>query len=384
MAPTGRATAPARRVSSRSARCPGSWRPTSRSCPTSSSATASRAAASSRTTRASCASRRPAAGRSSTTRSTSTPRRPASARWSRQCSRAASRPACGGTPRMAVGELSAPRAAVDPAEIDRLSRDVIAGSALFGAANVVMQLSLLPVGRGVAESTVDSGRVDKHPFKRQRTTGSYLIVAMLGTEAEREAMQGEVNRQHSGVVREEGESDVPYNAFDPKLQLWVAACIYVGVSGWLALGQGPQTEAQRAAFYRRCARLGTTLQVPEEMWPADREAFAEYWWPAVREIEMDDVSRGYLRDLANVRFLYPWVRRLTARPNRLLTVGFLPQEFRDELAEPWSERDQRRFERFLRTALWLDRRLPAAIRHSLLNVYEWGVKRRIRRGRPIV
>src|SRR3954464_4305811 len=250
----------------------------------------------------------------------------------------------------------------DAPEIERLARDAIAASALYGAANVVMQLARLPVGRGVAENTVDSGRVDKHPFKRQRTTGSYLIVAMLGTEAEREAMQREVNRQHSGVVREEGESDVPYNAFDPKLQLWVAACIYVGFSVWLELAQGPLTEAQRDAFYRRCARLGTTLQVPEEMWPADREAFAEYWWPEVREIEMDDVSRGYLSDLANLRFFKPWARRIFGRNNRLLTIGFLPQEFREALAEPWTADDQRRFERRLRTALLLDRRLPRAVR----------------------
>src|SRR3954469_14946257 len=271
----------------------------------------------------------------------------------------------------------------DAPEIERLARDAIAASALYGAANVVMQLALRPVGRGVAESTVDSGRVDKHPFKRQRTTGSYLIVAMLGSEAEREAMQREVNRQHRGVVRSAEEADVPYSAFDTKLQLWVAACIYVGFSVWLERARGPLTTAQHEAFYRRSARLGTTLQVPEEMWPADRDAFYAYWWDAMRAIEMDDVTRSYLRDLANVRFLHKWVRRLTARSNRLLTVGFLSQEFRDELGEPWSQRDQRRFERFLRTALWLDRRLPAAVRHAVMNVYEWDVKRRIRRGRRI-
>lgn len=269
-------------------------------------------------------------------------------------------------------------------EIERLARDAIAASALFGAANVVMQLAVLQVGRGVAESTVDSGRVDKHPFKRQRTTGSYLIVAMLGSEAERAAMQREVNRQHSGVVRKEGEAEVPYNAFDPKLQLWVAACIYVGFSVWLEMARGPLTEEQRDAFYQRSARLGTTLQVPEELWPADRDAFAAYFSKAVDEIEMDDVTRGYLRDLAHVRFLHPWARRVLAGPNRLLTVGFLSERFREELGEPWTADDQRRFERFLRTALRLDRRLPAWVRHSLLNVYEWDVRRRIRRGRPIV
>src|SRR3954471_19632915 len=280
---------------------------------------------------------------------------------------------------MTVTESAARREVIDPdaPEIERLARDAIAASALYGAANVVMQLALLPVGRGVAESTVDSGRVDLHPYKRQRTTGQYLIVALLGSDAEREAMRDEVNRQHSGVVRKEGEADVPYSAFDPKLQLWVAACIYVGFSVWLELARGPLTEEQRDAFYRRSARLGTTLQVPEDLWPADRDAFAVYWSQAMGEVEMDAVTRGYLRDLAHIRFLHPSVRRVLEGPNRLLTVGFLPERFREELGEPWTPDDQRRFERFLRTALRLDRRLPAWLRHSLLNVYEWDVKRRI-------
>src|SRR5689334_5884335 len=194
---------------------------------------------------------------------------------------------------------SHPTRTIDPdaPEIERLARDAIAASALFGAANVIMQLAQLPVGRGVAESTVDSGRVDLHPYKRQRTTGSYLIVAMLGTEAERGAMRDEVNRQHRGVVRTADEADVPYNAFDPKLQLWVAACIYVGFSVWLEMAGRLRTDEQRDAFYARCARLGTTLQVPEDMWPADRDAFAAYWWQEMDAIEMDDVTRNYLLDL---------------------------------------------------------------------------------------
>ena len=277
-----------------------------------------------------------------------------------------------------------PAVDADAPEIERLARDAIAASALFGAANVVMQLALLPVGRGVAESTVDSGRVDVHPFKRQRTTGSYLIVALLGSEAERAAMRREVNRSHRAVVRTEEQADVAYSAFDPALQLWVAACIYVGFSVWLELARGPLPAEQHDAFYRRCSRLATTLQVPEDLWPADREAFHAYWGQALRGIEMDEVTRGYLRDLAHVRFLAPWARRLVAAPNRLLTVGFLPDRFRELLGEPWTARDQRRFERFLRCALYLDRRLPAWVRHGLLNVYELDVKRRIRRGRPIV
>src|SRR3954451_15759943 len=130
--------------------------------------------------------------------------------------------------RMTLTEIpQRPRVDEDAPEVEMLARAAIAGSAWVGSADAGVQLARLPVGRGVAESTVDSGRVDKHPYKRQRTTGSYLIVAMLGSETERLAMRSEVNRQHRAVVRKPGEADVAYNAFDPRLQLWVAACIYV-------------------------------------------------------------------------------------------------------------------------------------------------------------
>src|SRR5947209_11018649 len=50
---------------------------------------------------------------------------------------------------------------------------------LLPAANVIMQLSRPGVGYGVVESPVDSGNVYKHPFKRARTTGTYLSVATI-------------------------------------------------------------------------------------------------------------------------------------------------------------------------------------------------------------
>ena len=56
---------------------------------------------------------------------------------------------------------------------------------LLPAANVIMQLSAPGVGHGVLESPVESGNVYKHPFKRARTTGTYLAAATFGTDADR-------------------------------------------------------------------------------------------------------------------------------------------------------------------------------------------------------
>src|SRR5581483_8759409 len=70
---------------------------------------------------------------------------------------------------------------------------------LLPAANVIMQLSLPGVGYGVLESPVDSGNVYKHPFKRARTTGTYLAVATIGTESDRELIRAAVDTVHREV-----------------------------------------------------------------------------------------------------------------------------------------------------------------------------------------
>jgi len=274
-----------------------------------------------------------------------------------------------------------PRAAT--MTLDELLRDAIAGSGMFANANVIMQLAWRPIGRGVAESEVDSGRVELHPLKRARTTGSYLIVALLGDEHSREVMRNEVNRQHRGV-RSKPESDVEYNAFDPELQLWVAACLYGGFACWLELFRGPLSEQQRDELYAHCSRLGTTLQVGEDMWPADRAAFTRYWEQGVRRIEMDDVTRKHLTDLTDFQHLPRAVRWSFGPLNRFLTLGFLPEEFRRELGLPWTDRQQRRFIRTLRVLMKVEPRLPRRLRHSLLDAYERSVNRRIAHERPIV
>ena len=122
------------------------------------------------------------------------------------------------------------------------------GAFLAGPANVVMQLALAPVGYGVLESKVDSGKVTLHPLKRFRTTFTYLAVAMLGTDADRDRYRAAVNSAHR-LVHSDEASPVPYNAFDPALQLWVAACLYYGSVypyEWL---HGPMPDDLADAFY---------------------------------------------------------------------------------------------------------------------------------------
>jgi uncharacterized protein (DUF2236 family) len=74
-----------------------------------------------------------------------------------------------------------------------------AAGMLGAAANVIMQLGNPGVGYGVVESTVDSGNVMFHPWKRLRTTISYLVVALFGTDDDIDRYRQAVNRSHVPV-----------------------------------------------------------------------------------------------------------------------------------------------------------------------------------------
>jgi uncharacterized protein (DUF2236 family) len=264
-----------------------------------------------------------------------------------------------------------------------LGREALPGSAFLATANVIMQLARMPVGHGVARSTVESGRIDRHPVKRLRTTIGYLVVALVGDEHERRVMRREVGRQHR-QVRSGPEAEVPYDAFDPELQLWVAACLYVGFEQYLRDFRRLEDPGVWAAFYAYAERLGTTLQVPDGAWPEDREAFEAYWQAGIARIELDDLTRGFLQDLASLRYLPAPFPQLVGPLHRFLTLGFLPAPFRDQLGLPWTSRHQRAFDRTERAITAVDRLLPAWVRLLPVRRYERDVRGRIRDGRPIV
>lgn len=254
---------------------------------------------------------------------------------------------------------------------------------LAGPANVVMQLAVPEVGHGVVESVVDSGQMFRHPLKRTRTTLTYLAVAMLGDDTDKRTYRRAVNRAHA-PVRSDESSPVAYSAFDPELQLWVAACLYKGVEDTCRIFAGPLTTTELDALYEDSARFGTTLQVPAHMWPADRAAFEQYWNDRVGSISLDATVRTYLHDLLDLRFLPGPGRRPLAAVNRFVTTGFLPPAFRAEMRLKWSTADQRRFDRLMRVPARLVRVLPAPLRRFPFNLLLRDLRCRVATGRPLV
>lgn len=258
---------------------------------------------------------------------------------------------------------------------------------LAGSANVIMELSRPGVGHGVAESRVESGRIDRHPIKRARTTFTYIAVANGGTDQQKAAYRRAVNRSHAEVYSRPGDP-VEYNAFDPELQLWVAACIYKGGIDIHRTFVGEMEDEDADRLYREAMTLGTTLQVPPEMWPADRAAFDRYWQESLDKVHIDDAVREFLYPIAVSRVRGVRLPRRVREPlenfNLLITAGFLPQRFRDEMRLPWDAAKQRRFDRLMTVVGAVNRRLPRIIRQFPFNLMLWDLDRRIKTGRPLV
>lgn len=272
-----------------------------------------------------------------------------------------------------------------PEQAPEFMRSLLGATALAAAgANVIMELAQLPVGHGVALSKVDSGRADLRPIKRGRTTLSYIMIAMFGTDHERAVMREEINGQHRQVRSEPG-APVGYNAFDRDLQLWVAACLYVGMDDVAEMMYGPLLPGAKDRLYRECSRLATTLQVPADMWPADRAAFEEYWNEGLKKVEFDETTRTYLYDqIASFGILPAPLGRLLGPLHRLITAGFLRPPFRDGVGLAWNRRRAFAFRALMGTVARTSRFLPGPAREFPWNLCLWDARRRIRRGTPFV
>lgn len=254
---------------------------------------------------------------------------------------------------------------------------------LGGGANIILQLALPEVGYGVAESRVKSGAVMHNPLKRARTTFTYLVVALQGTTEEKLAYRRAVNGSHAQVHSTEA-SPIEYNAFDPQLQLWVAACLFWGFIDAREKLRGPLSYREKQAFYQLASPLGTTLQVREDMWPEDLDAFMDYWHDGLERLNIDGTIRDYLSGVIDLKFLNPVAQRLFGPFNRFVTAGFLPASVREQMHMDWDERRERRFRLVLKTLSNTSRWLPRVVRQMPYNLMMRDFRRRLRRGDKLV
>jgi uncharacterized protein (DUF2236 family) len=252
----------------------------------------------------------------------------------------------------------------------------IAGEAVLlagGGRAILLQIAHPAVGRGVAEHSDFATR----PLDRLHATMTYVYAVVYGSAEERAAVRRRVDRAHGPVHAAEGEPG--YSAFDPELQLWVAATLYDTAVQVYERVFGPLDGASADRVYAEYAVLGTALQVPDGAWPANRADFAEYWQRMLGGLHVSDAARRVSRDLLHPRAAPLWLTCLMPLA-RLATVGLLPESVRTGFGLRWRERDDRRLRRVFRVAGAVVPRLPARLRTVLRDRELRALRRSLVRG----
>lgn len=242
---------------------------------------------------------------------------------------------------------------------------------------ILLQLANPSVGRGVAENSTFAQR----PLDRLNSTLTYVYGTVYGNEEQANEVRRRVNRAHAPVRRAGDGSSAGYSAFDPKLQLWVAATLYDTARTVIEKIYGPLDGDTADAVYQHYARLGTALQLPPDMWPKDRAAFARYWQEQLTCLSAGDGALSVAKDLlhpANV----PWWYHAIMPTARFLTAGFLPAPLRQDFGLQWSGRHERRFHRTMRVLAFAYPKLPARLRHSYRDYCLNKLDRDLRGNRP--
>ncbi|KAL5359058.1 hypothetical protein BJX96DRAFT_174015 [Aspergillus floccosus] len=218
-----------------------------------------------------------------------------------------------------------------PLAIKELKKVAREGIALAGGpAAILLQIAHPKVGQGVADHSTFTTRA----ISRAQYTQMYIYVMTFGNEDEKAAMRAWVDKAHSRVRG--GEKDKAYDAMDPELQLWVAATIYASMVSMYELIYGPLPPAMAERVYQAYSIMGTSLQVPREMWPANLRAFRVYWKDMVENhLEVTVDARMVLKDLWHPKGIPFWIKPAVwvAMPFvRRITAEQLPPAIREQFA----------------------------------------------------
>jgi uncharacterized protein (DUF2236 family) len=237
-------------------------------------------------------------------------------------------------------------------EVERYASDgvLIVG----GARAILLQVADPTVAAGVARHSDFAHR----PVERLRNTLTFAYAVVLGTPGDAARVASFVNRAHVPVDRAE----------DPQLQLWVAATLYDTAVTVHDRVFGPAEDALADELYRDYAALGTSLQMPASLWPADRAAFGGYWAARIDSLSVTDDARQIAHDLFAPVTAPAWLR--AGLPlGRLLTLDLLPASVREAYGFEWTPGDQRRADRWWRIIRALSRVIPHYLRATPSRSY---------------
>ena len=209
---------------------------------------------------------------------------------------------------------------------------------LFGAGRALMlQLAHEAVAQGVEDHSDFKG----NPFKRLLGTLEATYAVVYGTEELARGVGRRIQWIHDFVT------GPTYRANDPANLLWVHATLCdTALRCHLEL-VGPLSDEDQEAYYQEMKLVALAFGLPLEAQPATLADFHRYFDETVESLEVTAIGK----DLATfiLEPTLPLGLHIPFKPllalQRFYTLGFLPPSIREQLGQPWSDRQARRYKR---------------------------------------
>ncbi|WP_410668299.1 oxygenase MpaB family protein [Amycolatopsis sp. cmx-4-68] len=232
--------------------------------------------------------------------------------------------------------------------------------ALLAGQVLVLQVAHPVVAAGVREHS----DYTEDPWTRlMRTVASLSIYVYGGTAGARveAARLRSLHRSFTGV-----SGGRRYSALDPAAYAWVhATLVKAPVDAQRFFGR-PLNRSELDEYYAQMCGIGRLLGVRERDLPPDWAAFEHYYDSMVARFGTNPTIDALFETFRTVRKPIGRLPDLWWRPVQngqlFLIRATLPPAFRAQLGLQWTDRDQRRFERFALVVRTLATPIPAGLR----------------------
>ena len=143
----------------------------------------------------------------------------------------------------------------------RVHREV---TVLFGGARAVLMQAAHPL---VIAGARETGFFERNPWKRLQRTLILTYAITFGTKEEAHAAADRINDVHARVKGIDPVTGKPYDGLDPRLLLWVHACLVDSAILFEELTVGKLDDRGRQRFHEEQMLVAELVKLPREIVP---------------------------------------------------------------------------------------------------------------------
>ncbi|MEH3131901.1 MAG: oxygenase MpaB family protein [Mycolicibacterium neoaurum] len=247
---------------------------------------------------------------------------------------------------------------------------------LIGPRPAVLQNMLAELGQGV----LDHSTFFSDTAERLKRTIPPIFKTVYGSEDDNAGTQ--VRDFHTNIKGSmpgpDGQPIGRYHALDPETYYWAHATFVEQIYYFADTFVKRLTDAEREQIWLESKTWYRRYGVSDRPMPATYAEFVQYWDRMMNEVAVPHKSAKYGVGYVTKGFPCPkgvnptaWkiIAKVFDPVAAFLTTGGLPPRARDLLGLPWTERQERNYQRFAtfwrsRPVNWIWDRLPMSVRYS--------------------